>query len=246
MISDIADNQCCLYSQIFATRGKSTSRHNHSRHTAVPRHHYHQRRDTSNIDIQSILGDGLPPKEVTDILVATYMQAVHWYIPLLHGPTFRQRLSEIRNETTCSASDRPFLLLSVVVMLMGLQFTSTENMKKITDIISVDIPSLRAKFISSLEKNFLGSFDQYNQDWICFSTLLAIHYLLNQRPRRASVVMGSAIQAARDMRLDKTPVENVSMTSLEVEMRKRVWWTLFAGDGYIIRTSPPLRLKADP
>lgn len=130
-------------------------------------------------------------------------------------------------------------------MLLSLQFTSTEDIQNITHILATDVSSLRARFISSLEKNFLDSFDQYNQDWICFSSLLSMYYLLNQRPRRASMVMGSAIQAARDMRLDKAPVDGGPMTNLEVEMRKRVWWTLFAGDGYVVRSKYLIRLTAD-
>jgi hypothetical protein len=123
-------------------------------------------------------------------------------------------------------------------MLIGLHFAAPDDVDNITHILSDDISHLRARFVSCMEKNFLESFDQYNQDWICFSSILSFYYLLNQRPRRASVVMGSTIQAARDMRLDKAAPDGSSMTLLESEMRKRVWWTLFAGDGYVPPSVP--------
>lgn len=184
------------------------------------------------MSILSILGEELPPSEVVDILVSSYINAMHWYVPLLHEPSFRARLNAIVRENTCSQSDRPFVLLSVCVMLMGLHFATPEGSRQITHILSMDMASLQAKLTSSVERNFLESFDQYNQDWICFACLLSMYYLLNQQPRRASVVMGSAVQAARDMRLDKASVDSLHVATLEAEMQKRVWWTLFAGDGY--------------
>lgn len=183
------------------------------------------------MSIRSILGDDLPSQAVVEVLVASYIEAMHWYVPLLHESSFRARLGSLLEEDTCSHSDRPFVLLSVSVMLMGLHFATPEDIKSITKILPEDLSHLKARLTSCLERNFIESFDQYNQDWICFSLILSMYYLLNQRPRRASVVMGSTIQAARDMKLDKTPVDDASMTVLEVEMRKRVWWTLFAGDG---------------
>ena len=186
------------------------------------------------VSLQSLLGGDIPPRQVVSILVASYIRAVHWYAPFLHEPSFRDRLGKLLDTKTCSHSDRPFCLLAVCVMLLGLHFAGPDDIHSSTQITSDAILPLRDMFVSCLEKHFLESFDQYNQDWICFSSLLSLYYLLNQRPRRASMVMGAAIQAARDMSLDKAVADTSTTTVLDIEMRKRVWWILFAGDGYVL------------
>lgn len=123
-------------------------------------------------------------------------------------------------------------MLSLAAMLLGLYFATPQDLRNITRILRRDISCLLGQITSILDKNFLSSFEQYNLDWICFSFLLAMYNVLNRRTRRGTMIIVATIQAAKDMKLDKA-TNSASVTVSEIEMRKRVWWTLFAADGYV-------------
>lgn len=212
---------------MFGIHGTSTSGACHS--GSLPGQSFvHPISRSKKARIRDVLGLDLPESQVIDLLVDSYIQAMHWYLPLLHEPTFRTRLDELVKARECSKSDQPFLMLAMVVLLIGLHFLPSSDMEKLR--AEIDVYTLRQRFAASIESNFLDSFHQYNLDWISFTILLSSYYLLNRRPRRASMVMGSAVRAALDMRLDQS-VNHTAMSTLEHEMRKRVGWTIYICDG---------------
>ncbi|OAQ58338.1 transcriptional regulatory protein GAL4 [Pochonia chlamydosporia 170] len=221
-----------LVEQILASTNKGIWVDSPLHQAVLPRRQDRYAQDASRKSIQDILGEEMPPQEICDILVASYMHAVQWYFPLVYEPSFQPRLNSLLREKTCSLADQPFLMLSLAAMLLGLYFATPQDLKNIIRIPPGDISCLRAQMTSVLEKNFLGSFEQHNLDWICFSSLLALYNVLNRRTRRGTMLIASAIQAAKDLKLDKA-TNSASVTVGENEMRKRVWWTLFAADGFV-------------
>lgn len=176
--------------------------------------------------ICEILGNDLPELPVITILVDSYVRAVQWYIPLIHEPTFRSRLAALVMANECLPSDRSFLMLGLIVILIGLHFLSAGELAQLAS--QVDVYSLRRSFEASMERKFLESIHQYNRDWVSFTMLLSMYYMIIQQPRRASALMGSAVRAALDM----LTVDEATFSTLEREMRKRVAWTVYIGDGY--------------
>ena len=72
------------------------------------------------LPIVEILGIDLPSREVTDALVDTYFYTVHWFSLVVYEPKFRARYTIIMDRGLASPSDRGFLLLLLMIMVIGL------------------------------------------------------------------------------------------------------------------------------
>ncbi|KAK5996427.1 hypothetical protein PT974_01761 [Cladobotryum mycophilum] len=179
------------------------------------------------LTIKSILGIDLPSDNIVGRLVDSYFTSVQWYLPVLDEPSFRARLAPILESRSCSAGDQPFLMTVVVVMAIGAQFCAFEALRDFPQL--GDVADLKSDLLSAIEINYLRTFDDNNLDWTVFALLLSSLYMLCRQPRRSFVVLGSAIRAAQNMRLDREETWAKGIPN-DVEMCRRIWWALYCVD----------------
>jgi hypothetical protein len=60
-----------------------------------------------------------PPRETLDLVLDTYMKAVHWFMLLFHEQTFRRRYEDFLAHGIRSKADSNFYKLLLVVCVSG-------------------------------------------------------------------------------------------------------------------------------
>jgi hypothetical protein len=111
---------------------------------------------TSPVHVQSsrmhTLEVELPSRETLDLILETYLEAVHWFMLLFHEQTFRQRYdSFLAHGMTCKA-DANFYKLLLVVCVLGCQYID----KHVALDLRFDVAGFQEKSLHYLEANLLS------------------------------------------------------------------------------------------
>lgn len=179
------------------------------------------------MSISDVLGVDLPPVYASDALLETYFQSVHWFSLVVYEPSFRARYREIVDSCSANVSDRGFLLLLAMILIMGSWYRPEGNLVDHNNI-PYNITTMRNKFLKLIRSSFMDLMDEDSLEFVQLSTLLGSFYLYHSRPRAAFSILGAATKTAQAMRLHHESSEEFSFE--EKEERKRVWWTIYTWD----------------
>ena len=182
--------------------------------------------DTTLVPIAEILGTDLPSREVSDALMDAYFYTVHWFSLVVYEPTFRSRYETIMDRGLAFPSDRAFLLLLLMVMVMGCWYGPGTMPAEI--VSQFDLADARKKFLKIVSQNFMDLIDEDCLEFVQLSALLGSYWLYWGRPRSSFSVLGAATKSAQAMELHRD--SNGRLTSHDAEERKRVWWTIYTWD----------------
>jgi hypothetical protein len=69
--------------------------------------------------LDEIIGFNLPLRNVTDFLVETYFDSVHWFMMVVHEPSFRADYDRLVTSRMASEYDTPFVVLLLMVLSIG-------------------------------------------------------------------------------------------------------------------------------
>jgi hypothetical protein len=69
--------------------------------------------------IEELINFELPSKPVMDFLLKTYFDSVHWFMLIVHEPTFRQSYELISRTRQAPRHKMSFLVLLMVLLAMG-------------------------------------------------------------------------------------------------------------------------------
>jgi hypothetical protein len=169
----------------------------------------------------------LPSRETLDLILETYLEAVHWFMLLFHEQTFRQRYdSFLAHGMTCKA-DANFYKLLLVVCVLGCQYID----KHVALDLRFDVAGFQEKSLHYLEANLLSLCEDTDLASVQIWVLLGSFYLYTGRPNLGFVVLGSGIRCAYALGLHR---ENSwpRLKEEDTEERRRVWWALFIFDRY--------------
>lgn len=159
---------------------------------------------------------GLPPKNVADALLGQYHASFHVTLPIIHWPSFVQQYEAIYREGSlhtvqCIWGALFFGVLGCGSLTRGFQDGQDylDAAKSLVDVWDEDISIDHAR-----------------------SALLISIILVETNSKSAGWVwLGIAVRMGQDIGLH---YESQTWPSVEDEMRRRVWWSIYACDRLVI------------
>ena len=161
--------------------------------------------------VSSIVPD-LPPRHVADQLLRHYHASIHTTLPLIHWPSFTKQYESVYRQGNLRDSPRIWSALLFVVFACG-----ALNRQ----------PPEGDDYLKSCKSLVDPWDDDLTLDHVRTAMLICI-FLMEMNLKSASWIwLGSAIRTAQDVGLY---FECGSWPQPEQEMRRRVWWCVYALD----------------
>ena len=155
---------------------------------------------------------GLPPKHVADNLVHQYRTTLHPTLPLIHWPSFAEQYENAYKDGSLRGVPRIWSALLFAVFACGTLHRSwydgqkyLEISKSLIDIWTED-PTLDHARVALLSSIFLIEMNLKSAGWTW---------------------IGFAVRVSFDIGLH---CEAGTWSTIEMEMRRRVWWCVYACD----------------
>ena len=146
---------------------------------------------------------------------------------VLHEPTFRAELEDLSSTGFIQSHRLPFLVLVLLVLAISAKYASNNTSSKHAP--EFGWLSLHSKLISKVEEKFFHVFDKADIESVQICILLGSHYIYHGQPKRAFVLLGTALKSAEASGLYKESTWG-PMDSITREVRRRVWCTLYGSD----------------
>jgi Fungal specific transcription factor domain len=125
-------------------------------------------------------------------------------------------------------SDRAFLLLLLMVMVMGCWYGP--GVLPAETASTVDLANMRKAFLRVISQSFMDLIDEDCLEFVQLSALLGSYWLYWGRPRSSFSILGAATKSAQAIELHRD-LDN-RLSSQDAEERKRVWWTIYTWDRF--------------
>ncbi|PWY62337.1 C6 transcription factor [Aspergillus eucalypticola CBS 122712] len=176
--------------------------------------------------ISSILGQRLPPTDVTYSSIEEYFNTVHWFSLVIYEPTFRTRLHSI-TDGFAHPSQKSFLLLLAVMLGMSAWYRSQRTVTDAAD--SSRWRKLSADLMSLVELHVVELMDESSVTAAQILILFGSHHVYHGRPNLSFSLLGATIKMSQAAGLHR---ESPTGKLEEIEERKRVWWTIYTWDRF--------------
>lgn len=168
----------------------------------------------------------LPAKPLVDRLLSQYYYSIHRLFPILHWPTFHKQVEDMYANGSFEGVAQVWASMFYAVLACGTLQT--------LESASPDSPELKARpavegvdFLRASTRTVNTWTDEMTMDH-ARSSLLLSHYLVEMNMKSAGWVwLGSAVRIAQDIGLH---IETGPWGALEEEMRRRLWWCIYATD----------------
>lgn len=179
-----------------------------------------------NLTIKDLVGVDLPSKALTNHLLDVYFYTVHWFSLVVHETHFRQRYERIMSIGIVSRSDRPFLLLLLMILVMGCHYGRGIDHEQFRDL-----DDIRLQYLDVVRKDFMDIGEGGGLEFVQICILLGSYWLYWGRPRSSFALLGTATKASQALMLHRKVSSNRQMKlAYSMEERKRVWWTVYTWD----------------
>lgn len=170
---------------------------------------------------KSLISDNepaLPPKPLADRLLAQYHTHVHTVMPFIHWPSFVNEYEALYQRGTLRGACREWSAVFFGVLACGVMHTLEPTKKQ-----DAQAYLLLSQQVMDMWK------DEFSMDQPRVALLMSI--ALNEMNSRSSswVWLGSAVRVAQDIGLH---MESGPWSAVEREMRRRLWWGIYAWDRY--------------
>lgn len=164
-------------------------------------------------------GPALPPKPLADRLLSQYHTYVHSVLPIIHWPSFTADYQEVYQRGTLRGSLREWAAVLFGVFACGVMHTLDSNKQKDAQAYLLVSQTIVDMWL-----------DDFSLDQARVSLLASIAlYEMNSRSS-SWVWLGSAVRIAQDIGLH---IESGPWSAVEREMRRRLWWGIYAWDRYV-------------
>lgn len=158
----------------------------------------------------------LPPKTVADHLLAQYFSCIHCVLPVIHWPSFTVEYEKVYHSGSLRGVTREWAAVLFGVFACGAIHALDENREQ----TGKEYVKTSCGIIDVWQDSF--SLDQAR------AALLVSIFLYEINSKSASWVwIGSAVRVAQEIGLH---IESGPWPAVEGEMRKRVWWGMYAWD----------------
>ncbi|KAA8651576.1 hypothetical protein EYZ11_010530 [Aspergillus tanneri] len=158
----------------------------------------------------------LPSKDLADRLLAQYYACIHSVLPVVHWPSFRDDYEKVYRAGSVVGMPREWVSVLFGILACGYLHTLEKNREQ----EGKRFIKISCRVIDVWQDNF--SLDQAR------AALLVSIFLYEANSKSASWVwIGSAVRVAQEIGLH---VESGPWPAIEGEMRRRVWWGMYAWD----------------
>ncbi|KAJ5131447.1 uncharacterized protein N7515_007486 [Penicillium bovifimosum] len=172
----------------------------------------------------------LPPKTSADQLLAQYFNCIHSVLPIIHWPSFTAEYEEVYRSGTLLGVSSEWAAVLFGVFACGAIHTTDPNREE------------EGKSYIHTSCGVINVWhDNFNMDR-ARAALLASIFLYEVNAKSASWVwIGSAVRVAQEIGLH---IDSGPWPAVEGEMRKRVWWGLYAWDRLLaLETGKPVLIN---
>ncbi|RGP74245.1 hypothetical protein FLONG3_6157 [Fusarium longipes] len=164
---------------------------------------------------------------LVETLMSVYFNNVHQGVPMLHRQRFMASLS---------LPDHTKVPMCLQYIVMAFAAETTESYRH----LGMSLYKRARDYLHEQEFGDLGKSDLslgHVQAWALMSCFEAEHTMF----AKASITLSSALRAAHILNLHKVDsshrTENASMDWIEMEERRRTWWTIFCFDRFVCATT---------
>lgn len=162
----------------------------------------------------------LPSKEVADRLLAQYFSCIHSVLPVIHWPSFVVDYEKVYEAGSLLGVPREWAAVLFGIFACGSLHT---------------LDDARERNGKEFIRISCGVIDVWQDDFTldqARAALLASIFLYEVNAKSASWVwIGSAVRVAQEIGLH---LESGPWSVLDGEIRKRVWWGMYAWDRFVI------------
>ena len=168
---------------------------------------------------QRLSGSGLPelpPRYAAEQILGQYRASFHTTLPILHWPSFINQYEAVYSQDSLRAVPRIWGALFFAVLGCG------------------TLERIRQDGVRYLEmsKSLLNAWDEeISLDHVRCALLSSIILIEMNQKSAGWVCLGTAVRMAQDLGLH---CDARSWPSAEDEMRRRVWWSIYTCDRYVV------------
>ncbi|KAI5850129.1 fungal-specific transcription factor domain-containing protein [Tricharina praecox] len=174
----------------------------------------------SVVSPKSVASQHLPPNHIGEILIKHYYETVHSIIPILHWPTFAGGYDEVKMKKDITAVSPATASVLFAVLALGAVYTTDPEVRKL-------YPDSGKGFIEQ-SRQLVDLFnDEFTIDHARAALLTSIYLTELNCKSAAWTWLGSTVRIAQDIGLHR---ESGPWPVVEGEMRRRVWWGIYAWD----------------
>lgn len=160
----------------------------------------------------------LPPRHVADHLLESYYASIHTVVPLLHWPTFMGEYEEAYRIGTLDRIPTAWVSLLFAVLAVGVVFSTDPNIQR----------PHKGKEYSEIAQKLTDIWnDEFTIDHVKRALLTSIFLTEMNLKSGAWTWLGVATRIAQDIGLH---TNTGPWPLIEGEMRRRVWWSIYAWD----------------
>lgn len=175
----------------------------------------------------------MPPEIVINALVDSYFYRIHWFILILHEPSFRTQVCELLQKSRWSNEDRGAVTLILVVAAVGLFSGLEDETWSGLDLLrdySIDPQKLLQDCISESRVQLWDILDGCLIEGVQITSLLSSFYAFSSSPALAWTTSGMAIRASYALSLDSK--QWVVEDPIAEQIRHRCWNHMIVSDAF--------------
>ncbi|KIW37241.1 hypothetical protein, variant [Exophiala oligosperma] len=177
--------------------------------------------------VSDVIGEDLPPSDIIDLTLDAYTRAVHWFMLMLHLPSFRADLQKYQTTGYVRADKVPSLVLTILVIAVGAKYITCQTVGE--KCPGFDLHGLSDRFIGKVEKHLLDVYEAACIESVQVSAILSSFYLYQGRPSRSVPVNGSCLRVAMTLGLHKE--SSWKMRDLVTrELWRRLAWVIYTAE----------------
>ena len=173
--------------------------------------------------LKSPLGLELPPlpsRASADYYLKFYFECIHRQFPVVHWPTFYQGFVDVFENPASSTMPPEWIAMLFVVLACGaLSTRDPTRMREAQDFLTRAVSTI----------NFWE--DEMSTNQACVAFLASVFLAEVNRKSASWIWLGSAIRIAQDLGLH---VQGGQWSPIEGEMRKRVWYSFYVWDRWVV------------
>lgn len=162
----------------------------------------------------------LPPNHIGEILIKHYYETVHSIIPILHWPQFAGLYDDVKMKNDIAAVSPASASVLFAVLALGAVYTTNAEVRNL-------YPDCGKSFIEQSRQFFDLFNDEFTIDHARAALLTSIYLTELNCKSAAWTWLGSTVRIAQDIGLHR---ESGPWPVVEGEMRRRVWWGIYAWD----------------
>ncbi|RVX71741.1 hypothetical protein B0A52_03925 [Exophiala mesophila] len=185
------------------------------------------------IPLDKVVGFELPPKKITDYLLDSYLDTVHWFMCLFHAPTLRVTYETLMTSRRCPRSRSNQVIFILVLLWLGARYANVDDVRR--KFPNFDLDKFETQALKGVEDNMNGLYEAAGLEAVQVCSLLGSYYVYNGRPNLGFIVLGAGLRCAQLMNLHKESSWR-KLPDIVKEDRRRTFWALYILDCFCAMT----------